>query len=491
MNSDASVGKLGRRREPAGPRPARSVALGGHRLVEPAPVHPHLLLGGHLDRQVDRKAKRVVQPEGILARDLPTRSGAGDQRPQAFGAGIEGAVELVLLVGDLGQDPVALGSQVWVGITHEVDDRRAGFGQHLVVNPHQTDVAHGPADQAAEHIASTLVRWLHALADQEGHGPTVIGHHLVAEALRLDGLRIMAQVPGQSVDDRREQVGQVVAVHPLQDRGHPFEAHAGVHALERQRAQGAVRRPIELHEHQVPELEPARAVLRMIRNAFGSLAELGAPVVVDLAARPAGTGVGHLPEVVVVARRDVSPADDTIGGQADLIGPDAEGLVVVGVHGHGQAVRVEAQLIGQEFPRPVDRLALEIVAEAPVAEHFEQGLVARRPADLFEIVVLAGHAQAGLAVDGSAIVPHLLAGQHPLELDHPRIGEQQGWIIPGKQGCRWHARMAPLLEEALVPLAQIRCRQSVHLGVHCSAHAWREPVIAGSLTTGVVLVARL
>ena len=47
----------------------------------------------------------------------------------------------------------------------------------------------------------------------------------------------------------------------------------------------------------------------------------------------------------------------------------------------------------------MDRLALEVVAEAPVAEHLEERVVARRPTDLLEVVVLAGDAQAALVVD--------------------------------------------------------------------------------------------
>ena len=54
--------------------------------------------------------------------------------------------------------------------------------------------------------------------------------------------------------------------------------------------------PTELHEDQVPDLDVAVAVgaRRPRRPAF----DARAVVVEDLAARPAGTGVGHLPEVV-------------------------------------------------------------------------------------------------------------------------------------------------------------------------------------------------
>jgi hypothetical protein len=94
------------------------------------------------------------------------------------------------------------------------------------------------------------------------------------------------------------------------------------------------------------------------------------------------------------------------------------GLVIVGVHGRCDAVRVQPELIGQQLPGPVNRVALEVVAEAPVAEHLEQRVVARRAADLLEVVVLAGHAQAELRVDRTDVIELLLAGQHTLERRH-------------------------------------------------------------------------
>ena len=66
----------------------------------------------------------------------------------------------------------------------------------------------------------------------------------------------------------------------------------------------------------------------------------------------------------------------------------------------------------------MDRLALEVVAEAPVAEHLEERVVARRPPDLLEVVVLAGDPQAPLVVDGPGVRALLGPGQDILELDH-------------------------------------------------------------------------
>ena len=47
----------------------------------------------------------------------------------------------------------------------------------------------------------------------------------------------------------------------------------------------------------------------------------------------------------------------------------------------------------------VDRLLLEIIAEREIAEHFEEGVVARGVADIVEVVVLAAGADALLAAD--------------------------------------------------------------------------------------------
>jgi hypothetical protein len=56
---------------------------------------------------------------------------------------------------------------------------------------------------------------------------------------------------------------------------------------------------------------------------------------VDLAARAAGAGVAHLPEVVLVAE----PLD-AVHRHAHLLVPDGLGLVVALVHGDPQPVAV-------------------------------------------------------------------------------------------------------------------------------------------------------
>ena len=127
-------------------------------------------------------------------------------------------------------------------------------------------------------------------------------------------------------------------------------------------------------------------------------------VVVELGARAAGAGVAHLPEVVLHAA-----LEDVVRGQVAqpqlarlLVGGGAAAAVGVALAVGGvEAVRGDAVDVGEEVPRPVDGLALEVVAEAPGAEHLEEGVVVRVLAHVLEVVVLAARADALLGVDGS------------------------------------------------------------------------------------------
>jgi hypothetical protein len=88
---------------------------------------------------------------------------------------------------------------------------------------------------------------------------------------------------------------------------------------------------------------------------------------------------------------------------------------------------------GEEFPGEVDGIALEVVAEAEVAQHFEEGVVTCGVADVFQVVVLAAGAHAFLAGGGAGVGALVKAEEHVLELVHAGIGKQQGGIFPRYQ----------------------------------------------------------
>ncbi len=336
--------------------------------------------------------------------------------------------------------------QVRIRLAHGLDDDDAQLGHERLAPAEDPAMADGPAQDPAEHVAAALVRRQHPVRDQEDDRPGVVGDHLVAEPLGLECVGIVAHQLAHAFVDRREQIRIEVARDLLEDAGQAFEPESRVDARERQRyATG--RALVELHEDEIPQLEPARAALRVVRDALRPLGQVGAAIEVDLAARAARSGVRHPPEVAVVARVDIAPDGHPLRRQADLVAPDLAGHLVVLVGRRGQALRRDAQVAGEEVPGVVDRLALEVVAEAPVAEHLEEGVMARRPADLLEVVVLAGDPQDPLVVRRPGVVALLDAGQDVLELDHAGVREEERRVAGRDEAGARHGRVAAFREE--------------------------------------------
>ena len=91
-------------------------------------------------------------------------------------------------------------------------------------------MADGPAQDPAQDVAAALVRRQDAVGDEEVDGPRVVGDDLVAEPLRLERVRVVAEQLAHPGVDRREQVGVEVGRDLLDDAREPLEAHARVDA---------------------------------------------------------------------------------------------------------------------------------------------------------------------------------------------------------------------------------------------------------------------
>src|SRR5262249_12701570 len=260
-------------------------------------------------------------------------------------------------------------------------------------------------------------------------------------------------------EDRREEVGVEVRRLALQDADDALEPHARVDVALRQRLQFAAVAPVELREDEVPDLEPAAAAAARVALAALRAIGLAPPVEVDLRARPARP-VRPLrrrlarPVVVLLAE-----APETIRRVAELL-PALRRLVVVAIDGDAEALAVEAVAGAQELVGPRDRLGLEVVAEAEVAEHLEEGVVARRAADVVEV----GQAQALLRRGRALERVRPAAEEHVLELVHPGPGEEQGRIVVGDQRGARADGVAALLEEVEVRRADLRRRRGGRKG---------------------------
>ena len=135
-----------------------------------------------------------------------------------------------------------------------------------------------------------------------------------------------------------------------------------------------------------------------------------------------------------------------VGKAGDLL-PQVVGLVVVVIDGDEEAALVEAEFLRDQFPGELDGERLEIVAEGEIAEHFEKGVVARRIADIVEVVVLAAGAHAFLRRRGAAVGALLDAGEDVLELHHAGIGEHQRRIVARHERRRGDDLVAVPAEE--------------------------------------------
>ena len=248
------------------------------------------------------------------------------------------------------------------------------------------------------------------------------------------------------VGDVHDGINVEQGVYLLADAGQTLQAHAGVNVLLLQFGVVVVAVVVELGEDVVPDLDIAVAVTA--HGAVGlAAALLGTTVVVDLRAGAAGTGA-MLPEVIALAE-----TEDALSGNANLLIPDLESLVIIHVDGRIQAVRIQAHPLGagQELPAPGNGLVLEVVTEGEVAQHLEVGAVAGSLADVLNV---AG-TDALLAGSNPAAGRDLIAGEPGLHGSHAGVDQQQRCVILRDQREAGQAQVTLSFKEAQEHLAQL------------------------------------
>ena len=109
-----------------------------------------------------------------------------------------------------------------------------------------------------------------------------------------------------------------------------------------------------------------------------------------------------------------------------------------------------------------DGVALEVVAEAEVAQHLKEGVMAAGKADVFKVVVLAAGADALLRCGGARVVALLGAQKQVLELVHSGVGKQQRRIVGRHQRGGVHAAVPLRLKKAQKQFANFVSRAELH-----------------------------
>ena len=143
-------------------------------------------------------------------------------------------------------------------------------------------MANSTTNDAAKHVATPFISGANSVGEEEGDGTRVVCDHLVAEALRLKLLRVLPCDLAQCGVDRHEEVGVVVGEHLLADARESLKAHPCVNALKGEFGAASISVLFVLHEDEVPDLQPARALLRVIRCAVAPARKLSPAIKVNL-----------------------------------------------------------------------------------------------------------------------------------------------------------------------------------------------------------------
>ena len=227
----------------------------------------------------------------------------------------------------------------------------------------------------------------------------------------------------------------------LQHGRNALQAHAGIDRRLGQRDAITRAALFELHEHEIPDLDKSVAIgVSRARRPAGNFRSV---IKEDFRARPARTGVAHGPEIV--GRRD---ANDFTVGKACQLFPDSCGVFVFVVDRDRQALGIDPVFFCDQVPREFNGALFKVVAERKVAKHFKKRVMARRIADVVEVVVLAASAHALLRRGSRRIGTRLLAGEHIFELHHAGVGEHQRRVIARHQRRRRHDLVAIFFEIA-------------------------------------------
>mmetsp|Transcript_11487 Transcript_11487/g.29021 ORF Transcript_11487/g.29021 Transcript_11487/m.29021 type:complete len:365 (+) Transcript_11487:1812-2906(+) len=363
---------------------------------------------------------------------------------EALNALLQRLAKAGLFLAEHGPDGLLGGQQLGEEGAHVVAHHVHQLGEEALLRAqHFRAVAHRTAEHAAEHVVAAEVARARAIGDGEAQRADVVCHHAVRHVLAvhvvlpdLVSVRAGASHLGDLIKDGGKDVGRVVGALVLQHADHALHAHAGVHVLVRQRLEAAVCLAVELNEDNIPDLQNIGVIhVHQVRSVAAADA-----IVVDLCAGAAGALVSHLPKVVLAVKGKHTPG-------RQVLEPDLPGLFVCvkplgriatkvrGVDSGG----IHLKHLGQQLPRPSDGLLLEVVAEAPVAQHLEKGMMVHVLAHVVKVIVLAACADALLGVGGGLELGELCCGvggtqENGLELVHARIGEEQGGVVVRHHG---------------------------------------------------------
>ena len=163
------------------------LALLGHLRLEPGEVDGDAALGGDLLGQFEREAVRVVEGEGRRTGQHAAggTSVVAELALEDRQAVAQRVAEVLLLLAEHADDEVALAGDVGIGVAHHVDGDLGELGEDDLVGAEEVGVAHGAADDPAQHVAARLVGREHPVGDEHRGGAGVLGEDADGEAVAV------------------------------------------------------------------------------------------------------------------------------------------------------------------------------------------------------------------------------------------------------------------------------------------------------------------
>ena len=345
--------------------------------------------------------------------------------------GFECTQECVFFFPDHFADQFLLSNEFGVCRPHGVDQCRKEL-VHECFAPveERISVTHGTPEYTADDIAGFGIRRQLPVGYREGDGADMVGDDTHRYVFFLIGSIRCRRHIGNSSDDGLEDVGVVVRGLSLQGHAEPLKAHPRVDHMVRERFERAVGFAVILHEYEVPYLDDERMVsVDECSSGRCPALGLGAQVDMDFGAGATRAGIAHFPEVVVF----VSFQDMVLWQKPFPV--LCRFIVAVDVFGrtafkdrHVEPFRIEVQTIYKIFPCPSDDFFLEIIAERPVSEHLEHGMMIGIMSHLFQVVMFPADAQTFLRIRHTGIFNRYIAENDIFELIHPGIGKHQGRV---------------------------------------------------------------
>ena len=199
------------------PRSSGPLALLLHRPVELRGIESDALIAQRIRNEVERQAESIVKTKSLLSRIAhpALRLLFAQQRCQLFielaQADVDGVGEALLFVANHAGHASDAFQQFGIGLAHLFGHLLRHLEKEWPLQAQHAPMAHGAANDLAQHVAASFVRWHHPVADQERRGAAVVCNDVQGSVgLRRRAICFAGKLAGK-VDQRPEKVRLVDA----------------------------------------------------------------------------------------------------------------------------------------------------------------------------------------------------------------------------------------------------------------------------------------